>query len=204
MTPRFFEIKTRDLDYQTLLNIKKKFQKFIIKPNKSGSSFGIEIVKNNIDFKKLINEIENLKNKLINHKSILIEELILGQELTVSTIKFSNNIKALAVTEIKTKNNFFDYKAKYSKGIAKHVLPARISKFNYNRCLKMAKQIHKILRCNSIARSDFILSKKNNEIYYLETNTQPGLTQLSLVPEQAKFMNISFEEIVKQILKNTN
>ena len=69
-------------------------------------------------------------------------------------------IHALAVTEIKSKNNFFDYKAKYSKGYAKHILPAKLNKINYAKCLKFATKAHKLLGCNSLARTDFIFDTK--------------------------------------------
>ena len=144
-TPKYLTVSTSKFNKDLLLKIKEKFKKFIIKPNKSGSSFGIKIVRNNKDLKILTNNLLNLKNELLNHKNLLIEELIDGIELTVSTIKFSKEIKALAVTEIKSKNNFFDYNAKYSKGLAKKVLPANISQKNYEKCLQIAVKIHRLL-----------------------------------------------------------
>ena len=91
-----------------------------------------------------------------------------------------------------------------TKGSAKHILPAKLSKVNYRKCLKFAAKIHKLLGCNSIARTDFIYNPSKNIFYFLETNTQPGLTEISLLPEQAKFRNISFSEIIFSILKNLN
>ena len=78
----------------------------------------------------------------------------------------SKEIKSLAVTEIKTDNTFFDYQAKYSKGYAKHILPAKLSKKNYSKCLNLAIRAHKLLGCKSVARSDFIYNKKTNRIYF--------------------------------------
>ena len=204
LTPKFLILKKEKLNYENLLKFKRTFKKFVIKPNTSGSSFGIKIIKNNQDLKSFINEIDKFKNLLHFHNDILIEEFISGKELTVSTINFSSNITALAVTEIKSKNNFFDYQAKYSKGYSKHILPAKLSNNNYNKCLKVAEKAHKILGCKSIARSDFIFNSKNNKIYFLETNTQPGLTSVSLLPEQAQYKNISFQDIIFGILKNFN
>ena len=202
MTPKFVEIKISKLDKFILKKIKIKFNKFIIKPNKSGSSFGIFIIKKNNDLYNFLNNIDKFKKELFNHESVIIEEFISGKELTVSTIKYKGIINSLAVTEIKPKNNFFDYQAKYSKGFSKHILPARINKTHYKKCLEIAKKCHKILGCNTIARTDMILSNKNNKIYFLETNTQPGLTPLSLLPEQARYKKITFEKIVDIILKN--
>ncbi len=204
LTPKFTLLTNNDLNEKNLKHIKRIYKKFVIKPSKSGSSFGITIIKNNKDLKLLFNKLDIFKKKLKHHKDILIEEFIPGKELTVSTIKNSNIIQALAVTEIKFKNNFFDYQAKYSKGFSKHILPANIIKKNYLKCLKLAIKSHLLLGCRSVARSDFILSTKNNKIYYLETNTQPGLTSVSLLPEQCRYRNITFEEIILTILKNIN
>ncbi len=121
-----------------------------------------------------------------------------------SLIKLHKKIEALAVTEIKSNNSFFDYQAKYSKGYSEHILPAKINKKNYYKCLNLSIKCHKLFKCKSIARTDFIYNQKNNKIYFLETNTQPGLTSVSLVPEQAKYKNISFEDIILGILKNYN
>ena len=160
MSPKFYLLNINDLNEKKLITIKSKLKKFVIKPNRSGSSFGIKIIKNQKEFDNLISNIEEFKKELNNHKEILIEEYISGKELTVSTIKLDKKIHALAVTEIKSKNNFFDFKAKYSKGYAKHILPAKLNKINYAKCLKFATKAHKLLGCNSLARTDFIFDTK--------------------------------------------
>ena len=203
LTPKYSILNKKELNVKKLINLKKIYKKFVIKPINSGSSYGIQIIKNNSDLKKFNKKIETYKKKLL-HNKILVEEFISGKELTVSTINFSRKIEALAVTEIKTKNIFFDYQAKYTKGYSRHILPAKISNQNYIKCLNLAKKIHKLLECKSIARSDFIINIKTNKIYFLEVNTQPGLTSISLLPEQAKFKNLSFESIVLGILRKTN
>ena len=134
----------------------------------------------------------------------MIEKFISGKELTVSTINLNKRIKSLAVTEIQYKSSFFDYEAKYSKNHAKHILPAKINKNTYNKCLSLASKIHKILGCKSISRTDFIYNTKAQKLYFLETNTQPGLTKTSLLPEQALYYNISFEKLVLGILNDIN
>ncbi len=202
LTPKSIIIKISDLDMNKVLEIKKKFNKFIIKPNNSGSSFGIQIVKSKKELKNFLKNINIFKMKLSNHKKFIVEEFIEGQELTVSTINFSNKIEALGVTEIKHDKSFFDYKSKYSKGLARHILPAKINNKNYKKCLNLAIKAHFLLGCKSIARTDFILNKKNNKIYFLETNSQPGLTSLSLLPEQAKYKKISFSKIILSIIQN--
>ena len=204
LTPKFKLLRKNDLNYENLLKIKKNYKRFVIKPSKSGSSFGIKIIKTYQDLNYFHKIIEKYKENLSFHDDIIIEEFISGKELTVSTIKYSKKIEALAVTEIKTDNTFFDYQAKYSKGYAKHFIPAKISKKIYKKCMMIAEKSHKILGCNSIARTDFIFNSKNNKIYFLEINTQPGLTSVSLLPEQAKYRNISFAKIILGILKNLN
>ena len=204
MSPKYYLLNINDLTEKKLIIIKSKLKKFVIKPNRSGSSFGIKIIKNQKEFDILISNLDEFKRKLTNHKEILIEEYISGRELTVSTIKLDKKIHALAVTEIKSKNNFFDYKAKYSKGYAKHILPAKLNKINYVKCLKFAIKAHKLLGCNSLARTDFIFDTKKNKIFFLETNTQPGLTPISLLPEQANYKGLPFEEIIFILIKNLN
>ena len=204
MSPKYYLLNINDLNEKKLTTIKSKLKKFVIKPNRSGSSFGIKIIKNQKEFDILISNLEEFKRKLNSHKEILIEEYISGRELTVSTIKLDKKIHALAVTEIKSKNNFFDYKAKYSKGYAKHILPAKLNKINYAKCLKFATKAHKLLGCNSLARTDFIFDTKKNKIFFLETNTQPGLTPISLLPEQANYKGLTFSEIVFILIKNLN
>ena len=204
MSPKYYLLNINDLTEKKLIIIKSKLKKFVIKPNRSGSSFGIKIIKNQKEFDILISNLDEFKRKLTNHKEILIEEYISGKELTVSTIKLDKKIHALAVTEIKSKNNFFDYKAKYSKGYAKHILPAKLNKINYAKCLKFATKAHELLGCNSLARTDFIFDTKKNKIFFLETNTQPGLTPISLLPEQANYTGLSFSEIIFILIKNLN
>ena len=203
-TPSFLEINSKLLNKKYLSKCKKKFDQFIIKPNESGSSFGIRIIKNNNDYNNLIKNLKKYKNEITKHQTLIIEKYINGSELTVSVLEFENKIRGLEVTEILTKNKFFDYKAKYSRGFSKHILPAKIPKVIHKKCLQYALNAHKILNCKSISRSDFIFNKDDHKVYYLETNTQPGLTPISLVPEQAKFKNISFERMILQILKKAN
>ena len=133
----------------------------------------------------------------------MIEEYISGKELTVSVIKNKLYYKPLEVTEIVSLNKTYDYQAKYTEGFSKHFIPARISKENHKRCLELSLKIHKIFKCNTLSRVDFILSKKENKIYFLEINSQPGMTKMSLLPEQATFNKIKFESIVKELINNS-
>ncbi len=164
----------------------------ISKPNWGGSSKGIKFINNKNELKK---HIQNRKN--------LIEEIIIGKELTVSVIESNNKIKALGVTEIEFKNKHYDYIAKYKKNKSLHFLPARISKLEYDYLIDVSKKIFQICNCKGIARLDFIMSNKNRKIYFLELNTHPGLTKISLVPEQANYQNISYLYLLTQIINSS-
>ena len=164
----------------------------ILKPNWGGSSKGIKFLKNK----------ENLKKK-INNPKYLIEEIIYGKELTVTVIENNKKIEALGVTEIEFKNKHYDYKAKYKKNESSHFLPARISKSEYKFLIKISKDIFRVCNCKGIARIDYIMSNKNRKVYFLEMNTHPGLTKLSLAPEQANYQGLSYLHLLKQIINSS-
>ena len=201
-TPKYDVIKIKDIDEKYLKNMKVKFRKFILKPASSGSSNGLVMIKSNKDLLLFLKKIIKFKKSFKKNEKFLIEEYISGKELTVSVIKNQLIYKPLEVTEIVSLNKTYDYQAKYTKGFSKHFIPARITKQKYKQCLDLSLKIHKIFKCNTLSRVDFILSKKENKIYFLEINSQPGMTKLSLLPEQAKFKKISFEYIVKELINN--
>ena len=191
-TPKYFSLKKDSFNKQNInkfiSNKKIKFP-IVSKPSNEGSSLGVEVCKNK---KILIKSINKLFKK---YDEIVLEEYIGGQEVQVAVI----NGKALGAIELIPKRLFYDYKAKYTKKAkTKHVMPARLSKKNYNKVLKIAQQTHKVFNCRGVTRSDFKFYKNN--FYLLEINTQPGMTSLSLVPEIAYFSGLSFENLVKQIL----
>ena len=203
LTPKYDIIKIKDIDEKYLRNIKIKFGNFILKPASSGSSNGLVIIKSNNDLLSFYIKLKNFKNSFKKNEIFLIEEYISGKELTVSIIKNQLYYKPLEVTEIVSLNKTYDYQAKYTKGFSKHFIPARIPKKKHKQCLDLSLKIHKIFKCNTLSRVDFILSKKENKIYFLEINSQPGMTKMSLLPEQAKFKKISFEYIVKELINNS-
>ena len=152
-----------------------------------------------IFFKKLRKFINNFKKD----EKFLVEKYISGKELTVSILKNESVYQPLEVTEIVSLNTTYDYQAKYTKGFSKHFIPARITKKNHKKCLELALKIHNIFRCNTLSRVDFIFNEKQNKIYFLEINSQPGMTKLSLLPEQATFKKIKFENIVMKLIDNS-
>jgi D-alanine-D-alanine ligase len=202
-TPKYDVIKIKDIDEKYLKNMKVKFRKFILKPASSGSSNGLVMIKSNKDLLLFLKKIIKFKNSFKKNEKFLIEEYISGKELTVSVIKNQLIYKPLEVTEIVSLNKTYDYQAKYTKGYSKHFIPARITKQHHKKCLDLSLKIHKIFNCNTLSRVDFILSTKENKIYFLEINSQPGMTKMSLLPEQATFKKIRFENIVKELINNS-
>jgi len=201
-TPKYQVVKIKDIDEKYLRKIKIKFAKFVIKPASSGSSHGLTIIKSKKDLTIFCEKIKGFKNKFYQNEIFLVEKYISGKELTVSILENGLLCKPLEVTEIVSFNKSYDYHAKYTKGFSKHYIPARITKKNHTKCLDLALKIHKIFKCNTLSRIDFIFNKKQNKIYFLEINSQPGMTKLSLLPEQANFQKIRFENIILKLIDN--
>ena len=203
-TPPHKLIKIKNINLEYLNNIIIKFKKLILKPVSSGSSHGLIVIKSKKDLLVFCNKIEKFKSNFDNNENFIIEKYISGQELTVSILENESSIKPLEVTEIVSLNKTYDYQAKYIKGFSKHYIPARISNQNYKKCLSLALKIHKIFRCKTLSRVDFILDNKKNKIYFLEVNSQPGMTKLSLLPEQANYKKIKFESIILKLINNAS
>jgi D-alanine-D-alanine ligase len=191
-TPKFLTTQKTEFNIQKLKkNLNKKIIKFpiVVKPVNEGSSLGVKICKN---IKKLSRESKKLFKK---YDQLIFEEYIAGQEIQVAVI---NNISLGAIELVPTRS-FYDYKAKYTKKAkTKHIMPARLNKKKYDEVLKIAKKTHQVLGCKGVTRSDFKFF--NNKFNLLEINTQPGMTNLSLVPEIANYKGISFENLVEKIL----
>ncbi len=184
-----------------LLN--KKFEEigpFVLKPISSGSSYGVQIIKSYANIDNLINKSDMVENIYKNHNKLMIEKYINGKELTVAVMEDEKVSKSIEVTEIISKNIFFDYEAKYSAGMSNHILPAKIPPKIYDQCLFNAKKVHDTLGCRGITRSDFIYDEINQQLLFLEINTQPGLTPISLVPEQLNVHGINFSSLVNNLI----
>ena len=191
-TPSYEIVKKKNFNFLKFKKsvLAKKFRyPLVVKPNNEGSSIGVKICKNTIVLKK------NINNLLKTYDTLLVESFIGGQEIQVAVL----NGKALGAIELKPKRKFYDYKAKYLKSAkTDHIMPANISKNKYNEVLKIAERAHKILGCRGVTRSDFKFA--NNKFYLLEINTQPGMTDLSLVPEIANYKKISFKKLVQKLI----
>ena len=191
-TPNFFIIQKEELDIKKIKNniLKKKIAfPIVVKPINEGSSLGVKVCKN-------IYILSSATQKLFkSYDQLIFEEYIGGQEIQVAVI----NKISLGAIELIPKRFFYDYKAKYSKSAkTKHIMPARLNKKKYREVLQIAKKTHQILGCKGVTRSDFKFF--NNRFKLLEINTQPGMTNLSLVPEIASYAGLSFENLVEKII----
>ena len=157
-----------------------------VKPNKAGSSFGISKVKSRDQL------IPALEVAFKEDPQILIEEFLDGPEITIGVIEYEGKIKVLPMTEIVSHNDFFDYEAKYL-GASEEITPARISEAVHKKLEEVAIQLYQCLDMRGFSRSEFILV--NNEPYFLEINTVPGLTTESLIPQQAAEAGITLEDL---------
>jgi len=166
--------------------VKKVGLPCFVKPNRSGSSFGISKVKS-------ANELPlAIENAYKEDNEIIIESFLDGTEVSVGVINYQGEIKVLPITEIVSENDFFDYEAKYL-GKSQEITPARISPEMTQKVNEVAKRSYEILKMKGFSRSEFILV--DGEPYMLEMNTIPGLTTESLIPQQAKAEGISLEDL---------
>ena len=195
LTPKYIKFnfsKSNKIDKKLIFMIQKKLKfPVVIKPINEGSSVNVYICS-----KK--NFIQNLK-KLVLYKEILIEEFIPGKEIQVAIL----GNRKLGAIEIKPKRKFYDYEAKYNvKAKTKHIIPVEMSKKNLEKVLNIALKAHNSIGCKGVTRSDFKFYK--NRFFLLETNTQPGMTKLSLVPEIAAYAGMSFINLIEWILKDAS
>ena len=170
---------------------------YVLKPVNEGSSVGVAIVTDQGNYGNPIGR--DVAGPWQEFDKLLAEPFIKGRELTTAVVSG----KALCVTELRTKAGFYDYEAKYTEGLTEHICPANIPEDIEKLCLDYALRAHQILGCKGTSRTDFRWDDElgADGLFVLETNTQPGMTPLSLVPEQAKQMGISYEELVEMIVR---
>lgn len=168
---------------------------YVIKPIEDGSSVGVYIVKSDADLP------ENLANSTWVHgDTVLIEEYIPGRELTCAV----RGDTALGVTEITSDLAFYDYEAKYAPGGSQHILPAQIPSDIYKTIQNYALAAHTALGCRGVTRSDFRYDDATGRLVCLETNTQPGMTATSLVPEMSVHAGMSFPDLVTWMIEDAS
>ena len=169
---------------------------YVLKPVNEGSSVGVAIVTEGGNYGNPISR--ETKGPWQEFDSLLAEPFIRGLELTTAVI----GDRALMVTELKPKSGFYDFDAKYTDGLTEHVCPAQIPDEITEACKDIALRAHHLLGCKGATRSDFRWDDTQGVkgLFLLEVNTQPGMTPLSLVPEQAKHCGMSYEDLVEEII----
>lgn len=165
-----------------------------VKPNESGSSFGITKVTDVAHLEDAI------KHALSESEEVIIEQFIKGTEVTCGMLKTSSKELIFPITEVVSKKEFFDYEAKYTPGLSEEITPARISKELSEKVCKTSSIIYDVVNCKGIVRIDYIIS--NNSLYFLEVNTVPGMSVNSIVPKQIREAGLSVAEVYKMIIED--
>lgn len=163
----------------------------VVKPNTEGSTIGISRVTEGGALKKAV--LEALKFDRV----VLVERMITGREITVGV----HRGRALPIVEVAPKSGFYDYEAKYTKGMTEYIVPAELSEKTVKSVLATSEKICRILQCEGAVRIDYMLSK-NEEPYFLEVNTIPGMTETSLLPKAAACAGLTFEDLCEEILQD--
>ncbi|MEM6535415.1 MAG: D-alanine--D-alanine ligase, partial [Pseudomonadota bacterium] len=169
---------------------------YVVKPVNEGSSFGVLFV--HADAKGPVTEVLSDAWQYGDH--LMAEEFIPGRELTVGVI----GDRALAVTEITTLREFYDFDAKYADGGSRHTVPADLPDAITKAAMDAAVTAHQVLGCRGVTRSDFRYDEAKDRLVILETNTQPGMTPTSLVPEQAEYIGMSFQDLVAWMIEDAS
>ena len=184
-TPNFisYSFDKSKLELTRIISKKLKFP-VVIKPINEGSSVNVFICSKTNFF--------TIIQRLKDYKKILIEEFIPGREIQAAII----GKKKLGAIELKPKRKFYDYQAKYNlKAKTKHIIPVKLSKKDYDKIMSISLKAHNLIGCRGVTRSDFKFFR--GKFYLLEINTQPGMTNLSLVPEIAAYRGINFIKLLR-------
>ena len=167
--------------------------KMVLKPANEGSAFGVSIVENKEDFDRALALAESLDG------TVIAEQFVEGTEITVAVMGNDDPI-AMPVIEIVPHSEFYDFEAKYNDGGSDHICPARISEELTEKSQKMSIEAHKVLGCKGVSRSDIIIDN-DGVPYMLETNSIPGMTTTSLIPDSARAMGIEFPQLCRIIVE---
>ena len=163
-----------------------------VKPNNGGSSFGIAKVSRFEDLQGALEE------ALQEDDEAIVERYIKGTEVTCGLMKGRDGFTLFPITEIVSKNEFFDYEAKYTEGKAEEITPARIDDDVTKKCQDMAMDIYKLTNSTGIIRVDFII--KGNQVYFLELNSIPGMSEESIIPKQVSSMGMEMSTVLQQVI----
>jgi D-alanine-D-alanine ligase len=188
--------KGKMVDSKALFEGDPMARPYVLKPVNEGSSVGVAIVTDGCNYGHPISA--RAEGPWLHFERLLAEPFIRGRELTVAVL----GDEALCVTELKPNAGFYDFDAKYTDGMTEHVCPAEVPAAIADAMMAMALRAHRLLGCKGASRSDFRWDDELGEagIFLLEVNTQPGMTPLSLVPEQARQKGIAYGELVERII----
>ncbi|MGX7925420.1 D-alanine--D-alanine ligase [Tsuneonella sp. HG094] len=191
----------RIVECETLYEKDPLARPYVLKPVNEGSSVGVAIVTETSNYGNPIRR--DVKGPWQEFDRLLAEPYIRGREMTVAVLDGPEGPRALTVTELVPKSGFYDFDAKYTDGMTDHICPADIPERIAELCKGYAVQAHQLLGCKGCSRTDFRWDDEQGEdgLFVLETNTQPGMTPLSLVPEQAKYCGMSYEDLVEALVE---
>ena len=183
--------KSVEYSKEWILNQTKAPFDLVIKPNQEGSSVGVFILKKG----DLIPDI--IKKGAKEGRDFLVEEYINGREFSVAV----TDEEVLGIIEIVPKSGFYDYEHKYQKGMTDHIFPKKLPLAIQEKLMENAFQMHTFLGCKGVSRCDFRYDEKSKRIVFLEINTHPGMTDLSLVPEMAAKKGIAYNQLVAYLIE---
>lgn len=166
-----------------------------VKPNNAGSSFGVSKVNSEEQLEDAI------QKALSEDGEVLVEKMVQGTEITCGVLRTSKKAYAFPVTEIVSKNGFFDYEAKYTNGLADEIIPARISEKLFKQCQELTLKIYDLFNCHWFARVDYIID--GEKLIPLEINTIPGMSRESIIPKMIKASGMELSQLLNEIIEDT-
>jgi D-alanine-D-alanine ligase len=170
---------------------------YFVKPNNGGSSIGMSKVKQ-------VDELASALDKAFNEDTqVLVEEFVEGREFSIGVFKTKGKIVVLPTTEVKTKNEFFDFDAKYTPGVTEEITPGAMTDEEKARVEQIVADVYQKLNCRGIVRIDYFLEHGTGNFYFIEINTIPGQTATSFIPQQVAAMGIKLQDFYTQVLEET-
>ncbi len=170
---------------------------YFVKPNNGGSSIGMSKVKH-------VDDLAAALEKAFNEDTqVLVEEFVEGREFSIGVFKTKGKIVVLPTTEVKTKNEFFDFDAKYTPGVTEEITPGDMSDEEKTRVEQVVADVYQKLNCRGIVRIDYFLEHGTGNFYFIEINTIPGQTATSFIPQQVAAMGMKLQDFYTQVLEET-
>lgn len=170
---------------------------YFVKPNNGGSSIGMSKVKH-------VEDLAAALDKAFNEDTqVLVEEFVEGREFSIGVFKTKGKIVVLPTTEVKTKNEFFDFDAKYTPGVTEEITPGEMNEEEKARVEQIVADVYQKLNCRGIVRIDYFLEHGTGNFYFIEINTIPGQTATSFIPQQVAAMGLKLQDFYTQVLEET-